>query len=179
MRRNTREFAPSRHHVRTKQEGSHLQARKRVPTGTKSAFILDISDSRNVRNKFLLFKPANLWKQVKHLLPEILVKIKLKFKPLAKSQILRNYQVFSLSLKKKEKKKNRKPRSKIFTTLFKAQGLRVPLILKKNKNQKLILRSQLRCYFSQEAYSVAPLAPPKVPFPVSSVFCTSSYHLIY
>ena len=46
--------------VRTQQEGSFLQARKRAPTGPCWLLDLRLTDSRVVRNKLLLFKLLTL-----------------------------------------------------------------------------------------------------------------------
>ena len=53
----------SLYHVKTQQEGGHLQARKRVLTGNGIDLHLDLRlpSLQNVRNKFLLFKPPSLW----------------------------------------------------------------------------------------------------------------------
>ena len=49
----------SLYHVKRQQEGSHLQARKRVLTRKIINLHLDLGlpSLQNVRNKFLLFKP--------------------------------------------------------------------------------------------------------------------------
>ena len=51
------------YHVKTQQEGSHLQARRRVLTRNRIDLHLDLGFPRlqNVRHKFLFFKPPRWW----------------------------------------------------------------------------------------------------------------------
>ena len=62
-RRDTSDLSCSEGHVRTQQEGSCLQTRKRDPARNQLCWHLDLEllASRTVENKFLLFKPPSLW----------------------------------------------------------------------------------------------------------------------